>query len=125
MVRILQYDSKITAAAYSQRRAAEEGFDSGVATGLARLGRALSEREEGFRRAGASAMAARSSASLDNQRRPVKERVTPKKQSALSIPPGGETAALPAITLFSGRRRPGGPTGGGPRCNGACLSSSA
>lgn len=59
MVRILQYDPKITAAAYSQRRIAEEGFDGGVAEGLARLGRALGERERGFRRAGAGAVAVR------------------------------------------------------------------
>ncbi len=63
-MRILQYDPQISAEVYSQRQAAEEGFDSGVATGLARLGRALSEREEGFRRAGAGAMAAREAVSF-------------------------------------------------------------
>lgn len=58
-MRITLYDPRVSAAAYSQRRAAEEESGSGIATGLARLGRALSEREAGIRRAGAGSMAVR------------------------------------------------------------------
>jgi len=57
MVRITLYDPKISAEVYSQRREAEQGFDSGVATGLARLGRALTGRGRGFRAAGSEAVA--------------------------------------------------------------------
>lgn len=56
MVRITLYDPKVSAEVYIQRRKAEQGFDSGVATGLARLGRALTERERGFRAAGSEAV---------------------------------------------------------------------
>ena len=59
MVRITLYDPKVSAEVYSQRRAAEQGFDSGVATGLARLGRALTEREHGHRAANSEAVALR------------------------------------------------------------------
>lgn len=52
MVRITLYDPKVSAAVYSQRRAVEQSGESGVATGLARLGRALTDRERGFRTAG-------------------------------------------------------------------------
>ena len=40
-MRITSYDPQVSAAVYSQRRAAEESGDSGIATGLARLGRAM------------------------------------------------------------------------------------
>ncbi len=52
MVRITLYDPQVSAAVYSERRAAEESGESGIATGLARLGRSLTERERGLRAAG-------------------------------------------------------------------------
>lgn len=45
MVRITLYDPKISAEVYSRRRAEERAFESPVAAGLGRLGRALMARE--------------------------------------------------------------------------------
>lgn len=46
MVRITQYDPRISAEVYSHRRAAERPFDSPLAEGLGRLGRSLMVQEE-------------------------------------------------------------------------------
>lgn len=57
MVRITLYDPQVSASVYSQRRSVEQSGTSGIATGLARLGRALTERERGFRDAGSEVQA--------------------------------------------------------------------
>ncbi len=57
MVRITLYDPQVSASVYSQRRSVEQSGTSGIATGLTRLGRALTERERGFRNAGSEVQA--------------------------------------------------------------------
>ena len=82
MVRITLYDPKISAEVYSQRRKAEQGFDSGVATGLARLGRALTERERGNRAANSEAVALRAAMGF------WEEEVRRLDKLGAKIPPG-------------------------------------
>ena len=82
MVRITLYDPKISAEVYSQQRKAEQGFDSGVATGLARLGRALTERERGNRAANSEAVALRAAMGF------WEEEVRRLDKLGAKIPPG-------------------------------------